>query len=259
MQLTHLIFADNLMIFTRGDLPSIRRATQVLLEFSKWLRLRPNFDKTEAYFGGISVDLKHLILTDTGPTEGTFSFRYLGLPANHARLSCCMYDGLITKLQTLSTSCAFRSLSYTGKLQVINSMVFGLCMGSIRVTWIINYFLSSHTIWDLSIQQYFDESLRGVIEARDLLLSQVEDVPSIVACLLSCVVKGSFLVILILAIQRKLAILDMLVGRGISLANRCILCKCKEECARHLFFKCPLAAALSSAILSWACVSVQDS
>ncbi|XP_074305682.1 uncharacterized protein LOC141640902 [Silene latifolia] len=267
IQLTHLIFADDLMIFTRGDLPSVKRGTQVLLEFSKRYGFMPNFDKTAAYFGGTSPELRQLILEDSGLTEGSFPFRYLGLPINHGSLSFCMFDGLVTKLKTLSTSRASKFLYYARKLQVINSMLFGLVnfwcsrfllpksickhidtffrqifwgyakghhkmifknwssictplsegglniknfhswnlanmlkwlwllytgIDSIWVTWINHYFLSGHTIWDISIYEYFAESLRGVLLARDLLLNQVGDVSSTIACRHSRVVRGSF-------------------------------------------------------------------
>ncbi|XP_074293674.1 uncharacterized protein LOC141620796 [Silene latifolia] len=58
-------------------------------------------------------------------------------------------------------------------------------------------------------------------------------------------------IILMLAIQRKLATQDLLITRGITIVNRCYLCKAAAECADHLFFSCPYAAGLLTLLQQW--------
>ncbi|XP_074314008.1 uncharacterized protein LOC141649212 [Silene latifolia] len=166
-----------------------------------------NFDKTEVYFGGVNALLKQQILPDIGLAEGHFPFRYLGLPLNPARLTSSMYEGLVMRIQNLVQSCASKFLSYAGKLQVLNSVVFGLCnfwcgslvlpkaicnaittycrqlfwgysegnrrvifksWQSICFPWVEGGFqLKAITAWN---QEYYSESLRGVILTKDMII-----------------------------------------------------------------------------------------
>ncbi|XP_074266105.1 uncharacterized protein LOC141588570 [Silene latifolia] len=126
LKLTHLVFADDLMIFTRGDLPSIQTVLDTLTHFSDLFGLHANKDKTDIYFGGVAETVKHHILYTTGFSEGTFPFRHLGLTLNTTRNTTDMYGLLISKLQNKVQYWATKFLSYAGKAQLINSVVFGL-------------------------------------------------------------------------------------------------------------------------------------
>ena len=52
LKLTHLIFADDLMVFVRGDLPSVMAVKSILHQFAAFSGLNANAEKTEIYFGG---------------------------------------------------------------------------------------------------------------------------------------------------------------------------------------------------------------
>ncbi|XP_074267115.1 uncharacterized protein LOC141590420 [Silene latifolia] len=54
-----------------------------------------------------------------------------------------------------------------------------------------------------------------------------------------------------LAIQQQLATVDNLIGRGMIIPNRCILCKHSMENHSHLFFSCPFSHAVWTALLQW--------
>ncbi|XP_074300504.1 uncharacterized protein LOC141631780 [Silene latifolia] len=127
IDLTHLLFADDLMIFTRGDVPSVQAVLDTLRKFAGWTGLHANTSKTEIYFGGIKEDIKCQILQTTGFSEGKFLFRYLGLPLNTARNRFDMYGALITKIQAaIQRPLSSKLLSYAGKVQLLNSIVFGI-------------------------------------------------------------------------------------------------------------------------------------
>ncbi|XP_074315048.1 uncharacterized protein LOC141651228 [Silene latifolia] len=192
-------------VLSRGDLPSVKHATDTLHIFSTCSVLKVNIDKTDAYFGGVSAALKQQILCETGLSEGSFPFRYLGLPIYPSRLSISMYEGLTVKLSSLLQRCQSEYLSYGGKIQVIQSIVFGLgnfwgssillskniskyinraCRqlfwgspdhgtGSVWCTWIRHYFLKECSIWDLQIKEFYPECLRGVLIARDRTANQL--------------------------------------------------------------------------------------
>ncbi|KAK9733272.1 hypothetical protein RND81_04G056300 [Saponaria officinalis] len=58
-RLNHLIFADDLMVFVRGDMPSVTKVVDILRIFADWSGLRPNLEKTEVFFGGVALGLKN--------------------------------------------------------------------------------------------------------------------------------------------------------------------------------------------------------
>ncbi|XP_074289206.1 uncharacterized protein LOC141614355 [Silene latifolia] len=126
MKLTHLIFADDLMIFIRGDVPSVQAVSQTLNLFSSWSGLQANVNKTEIYFGGVPPSIKSQILLTSGFSEGSFPFRYLGLPLNTARTTVDMYGILVNKIQASIQHWSSKLLSYAGRLQLLNSVVFGI-------------------------------------------------------------------------------------------------------------------------------------
>ncbi|XP_074290992.1 uncharacterized protein LOC141617727 [Silene latifolia] len=124
--LTHLIFADDLLVFARGDFPSVKAVETCLQKFAEFSGLQPNPAKTNIYFGGVHPDVKNLILCDTSYLEGTFPFRYLGVPLHSSRLKRVMYHSLLDKIKSKVTYWANKYLSYAGKVQLINSVIFGI-------------------------------------------------------------------------------------------------------------------------------------
>ncbi|XP_074271271.1 uncharacterized protein LOC141595200 [Silene latifolia] len=79
INLTYLIFADDLMVFTRGGVPSVQAVQQMLHHFAAFSGLSANVEKTNIYFGGVHPDIKTAILAVTSFSEGQFPFRYLGM------------------------------------------------------------------------------------------------------------------------------------------------------------------------------------
>ncbi|XP_074266782.1 uncharacterized protein LOC141590068 [Silene latifolia] len=126
INLTHLIFADDLLVFTRGDLPSIQAVDVCLDMFASFSGLRVNPLKSNLYFGGVSPQIKSLILAATGYVEGAFPVRYLGIPLFSARLTQQMFVPLLEKIRSKINHWANHLLSYAGKCALVNSVIFGL-------------------------------------------------------------------------------------------------------------------------------------
>ncbi|XP_074288987.1 uncharacterized protein LOC141614131 [Silene latifolia] len=93
LNLTHLIFVDDLIIFIRGDVPSVRAVKGALNTFAKISELNANVDKTSIYFGGESQAVQEDILAF-----------------------------LLKKVQHWSE----KLLTYAGKLQLRNAVLFGI-------------------------------------------------------------------------------------------------------------------------------------
>lgn len=68
LNLTHLIYADDLLLFARGDLLSVQALHGAFQQFSSAFGLKANLDKSCAYFDGVKKQvqddiLQHLVFT----------------------------------------------------------------------------------------------------------------------------------------------------------------------------------------------------
>ncbi|XP_074277953.1 uncharacterized protein LOC141601558 [Silene latifolia] len=123
---THLIFADDLLVFARGDLPSILAVQECLQLFSDYCGLTPNPTKTNIYFAGVQAEIKALILASSGYMEGAFPFKYLGTPLHVSRLTRDMFQPLLAKIRSKLGYWASQQLTYAGKVQLLSSIIFGI-------------------------------------------------------------------------------------------------------------------------------------
>ncbi|XP_074305792.1 putative mitochondrial protein AtMg01250 [Silene latifolia] len=87
LKLTHLMFADDLLLFCKGKSQSIWLLMRAFSSFSKASGLAMNNAKSEIFFNGVAEDIKEGIKMVTGFKEGTMPFRYLGVPIKAGRLT----------------------------------------------------------------------------------------------------------------------------------------------------------------------------
>ncbi|WZZ48529.1 hypothetical protein YC2023_048636 [Brassica napus] len=79
-RLTHLCFADDLLIFMDGSLESVQAVLQVLREFESRSGLSVSVHKTSFFASGLSAAETDLIQFSTGMAMGSLPVRYLGVP-----------------------------------------------------------------------------------------------------------------------------------------------------------------------------------
>nr|XP_009597305.1 uncharacterized protein LOC104093282 [Nicotiana tomentosiformis] len=99
LRLTHLIFADDLMIFCKGNVSSVKRVIKALNHFGMVSGLTTNLDKSSIFIAGVEESIKEEFLAITGFSLGTFTIRYLGLPISPkkwSKIDCQMLAGKIT-------------------------------------------------------------------------------------------------------------------------------------------------------------------
>ena len=129
-KITHLCFADDLMMFCHADIESIMVLKSSLDRFSKLSGLTINLAKSSLYLSGVDGSLCNNIMDNIDIHEASLPVRYLGVPLISTRLThtdCLPLVERITSRITLWTS---SSLTYAGRLQLIKSVLF-----SIQVYW----------------------------------------------------------------------------------------------------------------------------
>lgn len=123
-QVTHLSFADDIMVFFDAQKSSLIHISDTLDQFSSWSGLVMNISKAELFVAGLSL-AETTDLVNLGFSLGSLPVRYLGLPRMHRKLCICDYRPLIDQLKSRFSSWTSRALSFAGRKQLLSSVIYG--------------------------------------------------------------------------------------------------------------------------------------
>ncbi|XP_058783735.1 uncharacterized protein LOC131658460 [Vicia villosa] len=98
LKITNICFANDLLLFSRGDGTSIKSMMKVSNKFSDSTGLKANPQKCQVYFSGTRDNDKQEILAATGFEEGQLLFKYLSVPLPSRKLSIVQCQPLIDKI-----------------------------------------------------------------------------------------------------------------------------------------------------------------
>ncbi|XP_056695660.1 uncharacterized protein [Spinacia oleracea] len=124
LNITHMMFVDDLLMFARADIPSVTALFGAFTKFSLASGLLANFHKSEVYTVGIPDSLSDQIVEQIGIPKGYFPFKYLGVPLTTRKLKFADCKPLIEKIVARVKSWSAKFLSYAGRLQLIKSVLF---------------------------------------------------------------------------------------------------------------------------------------
>nr|KAJ0184832.1 hypothetical protein LSAT_V11C900454780 [Lactuca sativa] len=125
-ELTHLCFADDLMVFCHGNSESIKVIKKAMDEFANSAGLIPNLSKSHIFFGNVKVQFKRKILRILPFIEGKLPMKYLGIPLISTKLFIRDCKGLVDKVKKRVNDWKNKSLSYAGRLQLISAVLASL-------------------------------------------------------------------------------------------------------------------------------------
>lgn len=125
-KLTHLSFADDLLIFIDGSIDSVQQVLQVLKEFELRSGLAVRMQETSFFASGLTQHETDLIQVSTGMSLGSIPFRYLGVPLNSRKLSLVNCEPLIHQIKTKFSSWSVKTLSFSGRLLLIKMVISGI-------------------------------------------------------------------------------------------------------------------------------------
>jgi hypothetical protein len=120
LRLTHLCFADDLLVFSEASMSSISVIKAALLEFENLSGLKVNPSKSSFFCSGVSERVKHVLLEELMMKEGHLPVRYLGEPLISSRLSSADCGTLLDKITGRIDSWLSKNLSYAGRLQLLS-------------------------------------------------------------------------------------------------------------------------------------------
>lgn len=162
LKVSHLMFADDVMIFFDGGSSSLHGVSETLDDFASWSGLRINPKKSQLFCAGVN-QIEANAMACYGFTLGSLPIRYLGLPLMSRKLKISEYEPLLDALVRRFRSWAVKSLSFAGRKQLLASVIAGM----------INFWISTFRLPKGCIRKI--ESLcsrfqwSGDIEKMDLL------------------------------------------------------------------------------------------
>lgn len=124
LDLSHLMFADDVIIFFDGGSSSLHGINETLDDFAGWSGLNMNREKTELFLAGVD-EVELLAIANYGFPSASLPIRYLGLPLMCRKLKVSEYSPLLEKIKGRFLSWVVNSLSFAGRLQLIASVITG--------------------------------------------------------------------------------------------------------------------------------------
>ncbi|XP_010484758.1 PREDICTED: uncharacterized protein LOC104763036 [Camelina sativa] len=121
--ISHLAFADDLMIFFDGRNSSLQEISSLLDDFKDLSGLSMNSDKSTLFAAGISEQALEQ-LSHQGFSIGTFPVRYLALPLLHRNPRKADYSPLLDNIKTRFSSWSTKVFSFAGHLQLISFVIY---------------------------------------------------------------------------------------------------------------------------------------
>ncbi|XP_019103706.2 uncharacterized protein LOC109134420 [Beta vulgaris subsp. vulgaris] len=281
IRLTHMCFADDLVMCCKGEYASVYLLLRAFKLFSSSTGLQANVSKSAIYTCGMNVRERQRIVDVSGFSHQHLPFKYLGVPICAKRISNTQCEVLIEKMTARIRLWSSRNLSYTARTQLVQSVllsihqywaqIFVLPQQVLKkITQICRDFLWSGQYFTLKSGYIAWEKVctpknEGGLGFRDVtkwniacMVRKVYDTlvgehpkvhwAGIIWNRLS-LPKHRF--ISWLAFQERLQTTSRLAAMGITNQDNCLLCAMQKEDHYHLFFQCPYSKGCLQAFKEW--------
>ena len=130
----YLAFADDIMIFTRCSGDALTAIKLFLEQYQAWSGQKVNIGKSSfCPASGASPEQLQLVLSTLGFREQRLPIRYLGVPLTKGRVSCVLFDGLLTRLRQRLFHWSSKLLSTGGKIVLIRHVLSSIPLHLLQV------------------------------------------------------------------------------------------------------------------------------
>ncbi|GMI76197.1 hypothetical protein HRI_001289000 [Hibiscus trionum] len=122
--LSHLFFANGLILYARADIQQAQIINEILTYFGAHSGHRVSKPKTHIYFSpNTNPDLQQAISSFLGYQRVESLGKYLGVLVLHQRLRCADYDFIVDKMKAKLSGWATRTLSMVGRITYAKSVL----------------------------------------------------------------------------------------------------------------------------------------
>ncbi|KAL9676223.1 hypothetical protein QQ045_004436 [Rhodiola kirilowii] len=127
INLSHMMFADDMILFSKADLGSLMKIKEALNVLHGWSGLEVNVNKSAIYFGGCDE------VEQLGFQVGKLTFSYLGVLLDGKGLRRSAYEGLLEKKTSKIRAWSTCFLSYAGRLVLVKHVLITISSYWMRV------------------------------------------------------------------------------------------------------------------------------
>ncbi|GJX71997.1 RNA-directed DNA polymerase, eukaryota, reverse transcriptase zinc-binding domain protein [Tanacetum coccineum] len=152
LKISHLCFADDLLVLCHGDLKSVEVVKSALDYFSSVSGLLPNLGKSTVFFSNIDDNTKEEVLNLLPFKIGKLPVSYLGVPLITKQLGVKECKNLIDKVKVRVNNWKNKLLSYVGRLQLVASV-----LASMQIYWASVFILPKAVVKEI------DRLLKGFL------------------------------------------------------------------------------------------------
>ena len=124
--LSILQYVDDTVLFLEDDLVQAQNLKLILCMFEKISGLKINYHKSEIFCLGEASTKASSYIQLFGCKEGSFPFKYLGIPMSQHKIANKDWEQLETRFQKKLSSWKSKLLSTGGRLVLINSILSSL-------------------------------------------------------------------------------------------------------------------------------------
>ncbi|CAJ2643293.1 unnamed protein product [Trifolium pratense] len=135
--MSHLLFADDVLLFTKAKNSQIRFITDLFERFSNASGLKINLSKSRAFYSTGTPSAKIDKLTSISGIRSTTSLdKYLGFPILKGRAKRSDFHFIINKMQSRLASWKNRLLNKPGRLALASSVLSSIPTYYMQVSWL---------------------------------------------------------------------------------------------------------------------------
>lgn len=124
--LTHLMFADDLIIFCKAKPIAVQLLMEAFKVFTSCTGLKANLDKSQIVFRGECTAMQKECLEVTGFAEGKLPLKYLGMPITASRLTKVECRLLGEKITARILTWTTKHISYARRVVLVNTILVGM-------------------------------------------------------------------------------------------------------------------------------------